>query len=152
MSAVTHSAETAPAIREVALEQPWTWLAAGWRDIWRRPGLSLGYGLAVCVVSWLLTGCLFQFDGYWLVLPLAAGQWPGARTVGPDGTVSEAGSLGETSATCAAAAHCSGRWTSVRMRRPVACRTRSSAASPSSSPGPRCAPAFDRLALSNDVL
>ena len=73
MSAVTHAAESAPAIRQVALEQPWTWLAAGWRDIWRRPGLSLGYGVAVCAASWLLTGCLFQFDGYWLVLPLAAG-------------------------------------------------------------------------------
>lgn len=73
MSAISHTAESAPTIREVALEQPWTWLAAGWRDIWRRPGLSLGYGVAVCAASWLLTGCLFRFDGYWLVLPLAAG-------------------------------------------------------------------------------
>jgi uncharacterized cupredoxin-like copper-binding protein len=36
-----------------------------------------------------------------VVLPLAAGQWPGARPVGPDGKVSEAGSLGEASASCA---------------------------------------------------
>lgn len=36
-----------------------------------------------------------------VVLPLAAGQWPGARPAGPDGKVSEAGSLGEASATCA---------------------------------------------------
>ena len=37
-----------------------------------------------------------------VVLPLAAGQPPGSRPVGPDRTVSEAGSLGEASATCAA--------------------------------------------------
>ena len=37
-----------------------------------------------------------------IVLPLAAGQPPGSRPVGPDRTVSEAGSLGEASATCAA--------------------------------------------------
>ncbi len=37
-----------------------------------------------------------------VILPLAAGQQPGSRPVGPDGTVSETGSLGEASATCAA--------------------------------------------------
>lgn len=37
-----------------------------------------------------------------VVLPLVPGQQPGSRTVGADGTVSEAGSLGEASATCAA--------------------------------------------------
>ena len=37
-----------------------------------------------------------------VVLPLAAGQPPGNRPVGPGRTVSEAGSLGEASATCAA--------------------------------------------------
>jgi len=37
-----------------------------------------------------------------VVLPLAAGQPPGSRPVRPDRTVSEAGSLGEASATCAA--------------------------------------------------
>ncbi|MHB1875111.1 MAG: sulfocyanin-like copper-binding protein [Streptosporangiaceae bacterium] len=36
-----------------------------------------------------------------VVLPLAPGQQPGTRTVGPDETVSERGSLGEASATCA---------------------------------------------------
>ena len=37
-----------------------------------------------------------------VVLPLTAGQPAGARAVGPDGTVSEAGSLAEASATCGA--------------------------------------------------
>lgn len=37
-----------------------------------------------------------------VILPRAPGQRPGSRPVGADGTVSEAGSLGEASATCAA--------------------------------------------------
>ena len=37
-----------------------------------------------------------------VVLPLTAGQQPGARNIGADGTVEESGSLGEASATCAA--------------------------------------------------
>lgn len=36
-----------------------------------------------------------------VVLPLASGQQPGSRAVGNDGKVSEAGSLGEASASCA---------------------------------------------------
>jgi uncharacterized cupredoxin-like copper-binding protein len=39
-----------------------------------------------------------------VVLPLAARQQPGARNVGADGTVDEAASLGEASASCAAGA------------------------------------------------
>jgi len=73
MSAVVRATEAVPTIRVVALEQPWVWLGAGWRDIWRRPALSLGYGVAVFAASWLLTGCMFVFDSYWMVLPLAAG-------------------------------------------------------------------------------
>jgi uncharacterized cupredoxin-like copper-binding protein len=37
-----------------------------------------------------------------VVLPLTAGRQPGSRAVGPDGAVSEAGSLGEALATCGA--------------------------------------------------
>ena len=57
-----------------------------------------------------------------------------------------------TSTTSAAGAACSGRWMSVSSGRPVAARTRSSAASPSSSPGPRAAPGVRRLALSKLAL
>ena len=39
-----------------------------------------------------------------VVLPLAVGQLPGARSIGNDGKVDETGSLGEASATCAAGA------------------------------------------------
>ncbi len=37
-----------------------------------------------------------------VVLPLAKGQYPGQRAIGPDGKVDEAGSLGEASRTCGA--------------------------------------------------
>ena len=49
-------------------------------------------------------------------------------------------------------AACSGRWMSVVTGSPVARRTVSSTASPSSIPRPRNAPALVRLALSNDAL
>lgn len=35
-----------------------------------------------------------------VILPLAKGQYPGQRVIGPDGKVDEAGSLGEASRTC----------------------------------------------------
>ena len=37
------------AVNKVAIDAPWRWLAAGWRDMWAAPVLSLGYG--VCVVG-----------------------------------------------------------------------------------------------------
>lgn len=37
-----------------------------------------------------------------VVMPLAKGQYPGQRAIGPDGKVDEAGSLGEASRTCGA--------------------------------------------------
>lgn len=37
-----------------------------------------------------------------VILPLAKGQYPGQRAIGPDGKVDEAGSLGEASRTCGA--------------------------------------------------
>ena len=59
-------------LNSATMEQPWQWLAAGWRDIWRRPGISLLYGLAVVVVSYVIVGCLFYFDAAFLFLPLGA--------------------------------------------------------------------------------
>jgi len=56
------------------------------------------------------------------------------------------------SATAAAVAHCDGRWTSVSTARPVRSRTRASASRPSSRPGPRCAVALERFALSKLAL
>ncbi|MCG8690825.1 MAG: DUF2189 domain-containing protein [Minwuiales bacterium] len=62
-----------PIIRNVAPEQPWTWLSAGWRDMWRAPQISLAYGIAFSVVSAALTAGLFFSGMAYLLLPLSAG-------------------------------------------------------------------------------
>lgn len=58
--------------KKVRPDDVWNWLSAGWTDLWRRPGISLGYGLLVTALSYLLTACLYYFDAVALVLPLAA--------------------------------------------------------------------------------
>lgn len=60
-------------IRQVALERPWAWLAAGWRDIWRAPQVSLTYGALFTVVSMVLTLGLYLAGLEYLLPPLAAG-------------------------------------------------------------------------------
>jgi uncharacterized membrane protein len=60
-------------IRRMELDAPWRWLAAGWRDMTRVPGVSFSYGVAICAASWALTLFLVYFDLVWLFLPLAAG-------------------------------------------------------------------------------
>lgn len=57
----------------VPLDAPWEWLAAGWRDLWRRPVASLSYGVAFTAMSIAVVACLYLFDLLALLLPLAAG-------------------------------------------------------------------------------
>ena len=73
MNTVHAPAGPAPQVNTVGLDEPWAWLAAGWRDLWRRPVFSLGYGLAVTVISWLLVAGMFQLHMTSVVLVLAAG-------------------------------------------------------------------------------
>lgn len=42
-------------LREPTMDDPWNWLAAGWRDLWRNPILSLGYGAAFVGLGLLVT-------------------------------------------------------------------------------------------------
>lgn len=63
----------APQIRRVPLERPWIWLAAGWRDIWRAPGVSLTYGAVFAAISMTLTVGLFAIGLEYLLPPLVAG-------------------------------------------------------------------------------
>ena len=44
-----------PDIRKVELERPWQWLAAGWRDLVRTPGLSLAFGVVFAAVGYAMT-------------------------------------------------------------------------------------------------
>lgn len=54
-------------------DEPWEWLAAGWRDMLAVPGISLSYGLAFTLVSFGLAWTLFHLDVPHLLLPLSAG-------------------------------------------------------------------------------
>lgn len=70
----TYRAQTLPAaIRRVPFDAPWLWLAAGWRDLWLQPHISLTYGLAFAVFAVALTFGLGVAHIQALVLPLAGG-------------------------------------------------------------------------------
>ena len=60
-------------IQEITLDHPWQWIASGWNDFKRAPGISIGYGLVFFVVSILLTTLVFSSDFFFLVPPLTAG-------------------------------------------------------------------------------
>lgn len=76
MTQADASRQTAPAqlqLRAPAMDDPWKWLAAGWRDTWKNPHLSLGYGAAFVAIGLLVTAGLW-FAGLESVAPaLAAG-------------------------------------------------------------------------------
>jgi len=52
---------------------PYNWLAAGWRDMWRLPRLSLAYGAIFAIVGLLLVVGLTQVGLLSLILVLAGG-------------------------------------------------------------------------------
>jgi uncharacterized membrane protein len=53
--------------RQVAAAAPVRWLAAGWRDLKAAPGQSLGWGLIVLAVSWMVS-LLALWLGSWIIL------------------------------------------------------------------------------------
>jgi len=53
--------------RQVPASAPFGWLAAGWRDMRAAPGQSLGWGLVVLGLSWLVS-LLALWLGSWLML------------------------------------------------------------------------------------
>ncbi len=69
----TQSSTQAPAIRRVAFDAPWAWLAAGWRDLWSAPVISLAYGAAFAAAAYAFVFQLTRIDALPLMLPLAGG-------------------------------------------------------------------------------
>jgi uncharacterized membrane protein len=57
----------------VPFDAPWAWLAAGWRDMWAVPRVSLAYGMLFAVVSALLAVGLFAGGLESLILALGGG-------------------------------------------------------------------------------
>src|SRR5262245_28374106 len=64
---------SAYAIRKVRFDASYSWLAAGWRDMWRVPRISLAYGAIFAVVGLLLMVGLTQVGLLSLILVLAGG-------------------------------------------------------------------------------
>lgn len=51
---VVESSLGSPKVRIVPIEQPWEWLGAGWKDLWRAPTTSISYGLLFVAMGYLL--------------------------------------------------------------------------------------------------
>jgi uncharacterized membrane protein len=65
--------ERMPRLRTIDVDRPWAWLAAGWRDFVRVPGLSLGYGIVFSAVGYALAYWLHVAGAPYLILPATAG-------------------------------------------------------------------------------
>jgi len=70
---LTQSSTQAPAIRHVAFDAPWAWLAAGWRDLWSTPVISLTYGAIFAAAAGAFVFQLSSIHALPLILPLAGG-------------------------------------------------------------------------------
>lgn len=69
MTAITYDSISVNAINS---DNVWKWIRAGWQDMWRRPAASLGYGILITAMSWIVIGCLYFFNLVYLMLPFAA--------------------------------------------------------------------------------
>ena len=61
---------TPPRVRRIELDRPWTWLAAGWRDLCRAPRVSLVYGVLFALAGYAITFGLWWADLIYLILPM----------------------------------------------------------------------------------
>ena len=52
---------------------PLRWLRRGWADLCAAPRLSLGYGLAIVLLSWMIAGLGLRLGSYWVLLALLSG-------------------------------------------------------------------------------
>jgi uncharacterized membrane protein len=62
-----------PAPRRVPFDAPWAWLAAGWRDMWQAPALSLSYGAIFALAAAALVLALWHAGAQSLFLAFAGG-------------------------------------------------------------------------------
>lgn len=70
----TVTAASAPIVvpDNISAEAPWRWLAEGWRDVWRNPLLSLGYGAVFVLAGAGISYWLFK-AGLSAMIPVALG-------------------------------------------------------------------------------
>ncbi len=67
------SPKSGVAIQRVHFDAPWDWLAAGWRDMWRVPQISLSYGAVFALLAFVLAYGLMQLGWLSLFLVLCGG-------------------------------------------------------------------------------
>ena len=65
--------QTFPPVNRLPLDRPWAWLAAGWEDVKRAPGVSLAYGAIFTAISFAVTAGVFFAGLEYLLFPLMAG-------------------------------------------------------------------------------
>jgi len=58
---------------KVAFDDPWIWLAAGWRDLWQAPTIGLSYGAVFALAALALAAGLFSMQAHSLFPALAGG-------------------------------------------------------------------------------
>jgi len=71
--AVSPTSAPAFGIRRVAADEPYEWIAEGWRDFKQAPAASVAYGLIFVVAGWTLTVGLWRAGQIHWILPLACG-------------------------------------------------------------------------------
>lgn len=59
--------------RDLPASAPLAWLAAGWRDLWTHPGVSLLYGLGVTLLSYAIIYLMFSIGWAQILFPALAG-------------------------------------------------------------------------------
>jgi uncharacterized membrane protein len=59
--------------RDLSGGAPFRWLAAGWRDYWAVPKISIGYGIGVFLISAVLSWLAWLHGGWILLLTLLTG-------------------------------------------------------------------------------
>ena len=59
--------------RQIPFDAPWSWLAAGWRDMWQIPHLSLTYGAVFAISAAVLAIILWTQNWLALFIALAGG-------------------------------------------------------------------------------
>ena len=62
-----------PRPRTVSIDAPWTWLAAGWRDMWRVPLISLSYGAVFALGAAVIAFGFARFQIHSLFIAVAGG-------------------------------------------------------------------------------
>lgn len=71
--AVSENMEQLVRVNDITLDHPWRWIAAGWKDFKSAPKLSIAYGGAVTIVSYVVVLSAYYSGMIFFVLPLLTG-------------------------------------------------------------------------------